>query len=93
MRSSRRAGASRSTPSSSRSTTRKTYQLLAEARTFGVFQLESAGMRDALRQLRPQRIEDIIAMVALYRPGPMDLIPDFIDRKHGRVAHRPTSTR
>src|SRR5712664_3595653 len=63
-----------------------TYQLLAEARTFGVFQLESAGMRDALKRLKPQRIEDIIAMVALYRPGPMDLIEDFVNRKHGRAA-------
>ncbi len=63
----------------------RTYQLLSEARTFGVFQLESAGMRDALRRLRPQRFEDIIAMVALYRPGPMDLIDDFIERKHGRA--------
>src|SRR5216684_4099909 len=63
-----------------------TYQLLTEARTFGVFQLESAGMRDALRRLRPQRFEDIIAMVALYRPGPMDLIEDFVNRKHGRAA-------
>ncbi len=61
-----------------------TYQLLAEAKTFGVFQLESAGMRDALRRLKPQRLEDIIAMVALYRPGPMDLIDEFINRKHGR---------
>ena len=61
-----------------------TFQLLSEARTFGVFQLESSGMRDLLRQLRPNRIEDIIALVALYRPGPMQLIPDFIDRKHGR---------
>src|SRR5262245_43324295 len=60
------------------------YQLLSEAKTFGVFQLESAGMRDALRRLKPQRIEDIIAMVALYRPGPMDLIDEFINRKHGR---------
>jgi DNA polymerase-3 subunit alpha len=64
----------------------KTYQLLTEARTFGVFQLESAGMRDALKRLKPQRIEDIIAMVALYRPGPMDLIEDFVNRKHGRAA-------
>src|SRR6266853_1099335 len=62
-----------------------TYQLLTEARTFGVFQLESAGMRDALKRLKPQRIEDIIAMVALYRPGPMDLIEDFVNRKHGRA--------
>ena len=61
-----------------------TYQLLTDARTFGVFQLESAGMRDALRRLKPQRIEDIIAMVALYRPGPMDLIDEFVNRKHGR---------
>jgi DNA polymerase-3 subunit alpha len=62
-----------------------TYQLLGEAKTFGVFQLESSGMRDLLRQLRPTRIEDIIALVALYRPGPMQLIPDFIERKHGRT--------
>ncbi|TMK68986.1 MAG: DNA polymerase III subunit alpha, partial [Actinobacteria bacterium] len=63
----------------------KAYALLSEARTFGVFQLESSGMRDALRQLRPERLEDVIAMVSLYRPGPMDLIPDFIGRKQGRV--------
>jgi DNA polymerase-3 subunit alpha len=63
----------------------KTYALLSEARTFGVFQLESSGMRDALRGLRPERLEDVIAMVSLYRPGPMDLIPDFIARKHGRA--------
>src|SRR5574341_289572 len=62
----------------------KTYQLLTEARTFGVFQLESSGMRDALRGLRPERLEDLIAIVSLYRPGPMELIPDFIARKHGR---------
>jgi DNA polymerase-3 subunit alpha len=64
----------------------RSYQLLSDARTFGVFQLESAGMRDALRRLKPQRLEDVIAMVALYRPGPMDLIDDFINRKHGRLA-------
>jgi DNA polymerase-3 subunit alpha len=63
----------------------KTYQLLSEARTFGVFQLESAGMRDALRQLRPERLEDVIAMVALYRPGPMQMIPEFTARRHRRV--------
>ena len=63
----------------------KAYQLLSEARTFGVFQLESAGMRDALRSLEPTRIQDIIAMVALYRPGPMELIPEFVNRKHGRA--------
>jgi DNA polymerase-3 subunit alpha len=63
----------------------KTYQLLADARTFGVFQLESTGMRNALRHLRPERLEDVIAMVALYRPGPMEMIPDFTARRHGRV--------
>jgi len=62
----------------------RTYQTLSEAKTFGVFQLESAGMRDALKSLKPTRIQDIIAMVALYRPGPMELIPEFVDRKHGR---------
>src|SRR5262249_3929046 len=56
-----------------------------DAKTFGVFQLESGGMRDALRGLRPERLEDLIAMVSLYRPGPMDLIPDFIARKHGKA--------
>jgi DNA polymerase-3 subunit alpha len=66
----------------------RTYQLLSEARTFGVFQLESPGMRDALRQLRPERLEDVIAMVALYRPGPMQMIPDFTARRHGKV--KPT---
>jgi DNA polymerase-3 subunit alpha len=62
-----------------------TYALLSEAKTFGVFQLESAGMRDALRGLRPERLEDVIAIVSLYRPGPMELIDDFIARKHGRA--------
>jgi DNA polymerase-3 subunit alpha len=66
----------------------RTYQLLGEARTFGVFQLESPGMRDALRGLRPERLEDIIAIVSLYRPGPMDLIPDFIERRHGQAKIR-----
>jgi DNA polymerase-3 subunit alpha len=65
-----------------------TYQLLAEARTFGVFQLESTGMRNALRLVRPERIEDVIAMVALYRPGPMEMIPEFAARRHGKV--KPT---
>jgi DNA polymerase-3 subunit alpha len=63
----------------------KAYALLAEARTFGVFQLESSGMRDALRGLKPERLEDVIAIVSLYRPGPMDLIPDFIARKHKKA--------
>jgi DNA polymerase III subunit alpha len=63
----------------------KAYAMLSDAKTFGVFQLESSGMREALRGLRPERLEDVIAMVSLYRPGPMELIPDFIARKHGRA--------
>jgi DNA polymerase-3 subunit alpha len=63
----------------------QTYADLSDAKTFGVFQLESSGMREALRGLKPERLEDLIAMVSLYRPGPMDLIPDFINRKHGRA--------
>ena len=59
------------------------YELLARADTVGVFQLESTGMRDSLKRLKPDRFEDIIAMVALYRPGPMDNIPTYINRKHG----------
>jgi len=60
-----------------------TFKLLQEAKTTGVFQLESGGMKRNLKELKPTVFEDIIAMVALYRPGPMDLIPDFIARKHG----------
>jgi DNA polymerase-3 subunit alpha len=60
-----------------------TYQLYARGDTYGIFQFESAGMRRALMELRPDRIEDLIAMNALYRPGPMDNIPSFINRKHG----------
>jgi DNA polymerase III subunit alpha len=62
----------------------KTYQLLARGDTTGVFQLESAGMKRYLRELKPSVFDDIIAMVALYRPGPMQWIEDFIHRKHGR---------
>ncbi len=62
---------------------RAAYELLARADTVGVFQLESTGMRDSLKRLKPDRFEDIIAMVALYRPGPMDNIPTYINRKHG----------
>ncbi|MEZ5823802.1 MAG: DNA polymerase III subunit alpha [Geminicoccaceae bacterium] len=61
----------------------KSYELLSRAETSGVFQLESGGMRDALRQLKPDCFEDIIAMVSLYRPGPMDNIPRYIAVKHG----------
>ena len=60
------------------------YALLACGDTVGVFQLEGAGMRDALRKLKPDRFEDIIAIVALYRPGPMDNIDSYVNRKHGR---------
>lgn len=60
-----------------------TFTLLQEARTTGVFQLESSGMKRYLKQLKPTVFEDIIAMVALYRPGPMEYIPDFIAGKHG----------
>ena len=60
-----------------------TYDLLTKANTTAVFQLESRGMKDMLKQARPDCFEDIIALVALYRPGPMDLIPDFVRRKHG----------
>jgi len=63
---------------------KKTYTLLQKARTTGVFQLESSGMKRYLKQLKPTTLEDLIAMVALYRPGPMDWIPDFIARKHNR---------
>ena len=62
----------------------KTYQLYCEGRTIGTFQFESAGMQKYLRELQPSTFEDLIAMNALYRPGPMDYIPDFIDRKWGR---------
>ncbi|MBI1261824.1 MAG: DNA polymerase III subunit alpha [Rhizobiales bacterium] len=62
----------------------KSFELLARGETVGVFQLESSGMRDMLRKLQADRFEDIIAMVALYRPGPMDNIPKFIDCKRGR---------
>jgi DNA polymerase-3 subunit alpha len=60
-----------------------TYELLGKGEAAGVFQLESAGMRDTLRKLKPDCIEDIIALVSLYRPGPMNNIPTYIARKHG----------
>ena len=61
-----------------------TYKLFCEGRTVGTFQFESPGMQKYLRELQPSTFEDLIAMNALYRPGPMDYIPDFIARKHGR---------
>ena len=62
----------------------KTFEMLSRGDTVGVFQLESSGMRDVLRGLKPDRFEDIIAVVALYRPGPMENIPNYVARKHGR---------
>ena len=61
-----------------------TYKLYCDGRTIGTFQFESVGMQKYLRELQPSTFEDLIAMNALYRPGPMDYIPDFIDRKQGR---------
>jgi len=63
---------------------KKAYALMARGETTGVFQLESAGMKRYLKELRPTEFEDIIAMVSLYRPGPMEWIPDYIAGKHGR---------
>lgn len=62
---------------------RKTFEMVSRGETVGVFQIESQGMRDALRQMQPDRLEDIIALVALYRPGPMDNIPTYCLRKQG----------
>jgi len=63
----------------------KTYDLLNKANTVGIFQLESGGMRDLCRKFQISSVEHITALVALYRPGPMDLIPDFIKRRHGEI--------
>jgi DNA polymerase-3 subunit alpha len=62
---------------------KKTYEMISRADSTGIFQLESSGMRDVLRRMKPDRFEDIIALVALYRPGPMANIPSYIARKHG----------
>ena len=63
----------------------KTYELFARGDTVAVFQFESRGMRELLKRAQPDRFDDLIALVSLFRPGPMDLIPDFIERKHGRA--------
>ena len=63
---------------------RKTYEMLARGDAVGVFQFESSGMREALRQVKPTEFEDLIALVALYRPGPMGYIPTYAARKHGK---------
>lgn len=62
----------------------KTFELLNQGKTLGIFQLESGGMQDLAKQLHLDKFEEIIAVGALYRPGPMDMIPSFINRKHGR---------
>src|SRR5205807_737792 len=61
-----------------------TYEMLARGEAAGVFQFESTGMREALKQVRPTQFEDLIALVALYRPGPMGYIPVYARRKHGQ---------
>ncbi len=61
----------------------KTYEMLGRGETVGVFQLEGQGMRDTIKKLKPTTLEEIIALVSLYRPGPMDNIPTYINRKHG----------
>jgi DNA polymerase-3 subunit alpha len=66
-----------------------TYELLKASNTTAIFQLESRGMKDMLKSAKPDCFEDIIALVALYRPGPMDLIPDFVRRKHGERFEYP----
>ena len=63
----------------------KTYEMISAGQSTGVFQLESTGMRDTLKKMRPNRFEDIIALVSLYRPGPMDNIPTYIDVKDGKL--------
>ena len=62
----------------------KSYGILGDGHTIGVFQLESSGMKDLVRKAQPNNIEDIIALVALYRPGPMENIPKYLAAKHGR---------
>ena len=61
-----------------------TYRIFSSGNSAAVFQFESRGMRDLIERAQPDRFEDIVALVALFRPGPMDLIPDFVERKHGR---------
>src|SRR5207247_5690975 len=61
------------------------FALFADGRTNGIFQFESGGMKAELRRLRPERFEDLIALNALFRPGPMEMIPEFIKRKHGQI--------
>jgi DNA polymerase-3 subunit alpha len=69
---------------------KKTFRLLGNAEAVGVFQLESAGMRDILKKLKPEKFEDLVAILALYRPGPIGsgMIDDYIQRKHGKISIR-----
>ena len=64
---------------------KETYKLLMRGETDGVFQLESSGMKDIMVNMKPDRIEDVIALIALYRPGPMKMVPEFISRKQGKT--------
>jgi DNA polymerase-3 subunit alpha len=64
---------------------KETYKLLMKGETDGVFQLESSGMKDIMVNMKPDRIEDVIALIALYRPGPMKMVPEFIARKQGKT--------
>jgi len=64
---------------------KQTYELLMRGDTDGVFQLESDGMKDIMKNLKPDRIEDVIALIALYRPGPMKMVPEYISRKQGKT--------
>ena len=63
----------------------KTYEMLSRGDTFGVFQLESAGMRNLLRRMKPRELNDIIAAIALYRPGPMDNIPLYLKNRANQL--------
>ncbi|MCK9905836.1 DNA polymerase III subunit alpha, partial [Frankia sp. Cpl3] len=62
----------------------KSFLMLSRGETTGIFQLESSGMRNVLRELKPSSIDDIVAVLALYRPGPMEIIPQYIQAKHGK---------
>ncbi|MBI5417771.1 DNA polymerase III subunit alpha [Candidatus Poribacteria bacterium] len=70
---------------------KKTYKLITNGQTIGVFQLESSGMRDILRKIKPNKFEDLIAVLALYRPGPLGsgMVDDFVERKHGLRENKP----
>ncbi len=66
-------------------TDKNTYELLSKGNVEGIFQFEGAGMKEAIKKLKPDKIDDLIALTSLYRPGPMDNLPDYIDRKHGKT--------